>query len=136
MAMEVVMIVVYTLALSLVISVIYKLLTNQDEMKKIKEETEHLKGKADRAKKDGDTASMNKYTSEMLKVSSKQFKITMKPMMASMLVFIVVIGWFGVMFGSVIVNTPFAGFQLDWFWWYIIITLPATMAFRKMMGVM
>ena len=134
--MEMIMILIYTLILSLVVSVIYKFLTNQDEMKKVKEEMKYFKDKADEAKKSGDMAKMNQYTNDMLKVSSQQFKHTMKPMFASMFVFIIVLGWFGVAFGEVLINTPFAGFQLSWFYWYIIIAIPATMIFRKIMGVM
>jgi len=136
MAAEIVMILVYTLALSLVVAILYKLLTNQDEMKKVKEEMKYFKERADQARKDGDTTKMNQYTNDMLKISSKQFKHTMKPMFASMFVFIIVLGWFGVAFGEVLINTPFAGFQLSWFYWYIIIAIPATMVFRKLMGVM
>jgi len=130
------MLLAYTLALSLVVSLLYRLLTNKEEMKKIKEEMKFFKEKVDEAKKKGDTAGMNQHTNDMLKVSSRQFKQTMKPMFASMFVFLIVLGWFGTMFADMVILTPFAGFQLNWFYWYIIITIPATMIFRKLMGVM
>ena len=136
MAAEIVMILIYTLVLSLIVAMLYKLLTNQDEMKKIKEEMNYFKERSDQARKDGDMAKMNQYTSDMLKMSSKQFKQTMKPMFASMFIFIIVLGWLGATFGEVLITTPFAGFQLSWFLWYIVIAIPATMVFRKLMGVM
>jgi len=134
--MDVLLLLIYTVLLSLVISVLYKLLTDQNAMKNIKEEMNQLKKKADEAKKDGDMAKMNKYTGEMLKVSSQQFKHTMKPMFVSMFVFIIAVGWFGAIFANLVVETPFAGIELSWILWYIIITLPATTVFRKLMGAM
>jgi uncharacterized membrane protein (DUF106 family) len=32
-------------------------------------------------------------------------------------------------------TVPFIGNYLTWFWWYIFISIPATMVFRKMLGV-
>jgi uncharacterized membrane protein (DUF106 family) len=136
MAIEVVMLLVYTVILSLVIAILYKILTNQTEADNIKEEMKYFKDKIDEAKKNGDTSKMNQHTTDMLKVSSKQFKITMKPMIASMFVFLIVLGWFGGVFANLVIPTPFAGYELNWFWWYLVITIPATMIFRKLMGVM
>ena len=220
MAMEIVMILIYTLALSLIVSLMYKFLINQEEMKKIKEEMNYFKEKADEAKRNGDTAKMSQHTSDMLKVSSRQFKQTMKPMFASMFVFILVLGVIGSIFSGISVDLetnpdatfsygdaehrvyyekienaegtnmktgvdfnndgefsddeifnqyevfsyedmlwsprspkenvvhfdmlvaetpfpiPFIGRFISWFWWYIIIAIPATMTFRKLMGVM
>ncbi len=130
------MLLIYTLVLSLVVAVLYKLLVNQDEMKRIKEETNELKEKADEAKRNGDIAKMNHYTTEMLKVSSMQFKHNMKPIFTSMFLFMIALSWFGVAFAELVIKTPFAGFQLSWFMWYIIIAIPATSVFRKLMGAM
>jgi len=42
-------------------------------------------------------------------------------------------------FNLIMVHTPFSvpfiGSELNWFWWYIVITVPATMLFRRLLGV-
>ena len=128
-----------SLTLSFVLSLLYRFLTNPDEMKTIKKEMKFYKEKSSEAQKAGDAAKASEYMKDMMKASQQQFKQNMKPMMASMLVFFLILGWMHSTFASVLVQlpvtVPFAGNDLGWFWWYIIITIPCTMLFRKLLGV-
>ncbi len=128
-----------SLGLSFMLSLLYRFLTNPDEMKRIKKEMKFYKEKSSEAQKAGDKAKANEYMKDMMKASQQQFKQNMKPMMASMLVFFIVLGWMHSTFASVLVQLPvtipFAGNDLGWFWWYILITIPCTMLFRKLLGV-
>ncbi len=136
--MTVELVLIFSVALSFVISLAYRLLIKPDEMRKVKEESKFFNQKVKEAQKKGNEAEVKKYSSEMLKMSQKQMKLTMKPMIASMVIFFLVLGWFGSTFADVVVmlpfGVPFFGMELNWFWWYVVITLPTTIMFRKALG--
>jgi uncharacterized membrane protein (DUF106 family) len=116
-----------------------RFLANQQEVRKSKKDMEFYRSKATQAQKSGDIKKMNEYTSEMMKASSKQFRLNMKPMMFSFLIVILAASWFAVTYADAKilspVNIPFLGNELNWFWWYIIIVLPFSTIFRKLMDV-
>lgn len=128
-----------SVGLALLLAVLYRLLTKPEEMKKIKREMEFFKDKANKAQKAGDLEEMKKQTNEMMKASQKQMKQTMKPMFASMVIFFVVLGWLTTAYAELAISTPFVipfiGNSLNWFWWYLIIVIPANLVFRKALGV-
>lgn len=218
-----------SLGLSFTISVIYRVLTNPDTVRKAKEDMKFYKVKMSEAQKAGDKAKANQHASEMLKASQLQFKLSMKPMMATMFLFLMILGWLNTSFGGVSadfgndpdarfiydgadhklryekadpangiamkvgidlnddgqfsqdeifdenavfpykgvfwqvgpvmegffvfaspkedtvqfsmlvvklpVALPFIGSYLTWFWWYIFVSIPSTIVFRKMLGV-
>ncbi len=95
------MITLISVGLSAMISVTYRLLTKPSEIRKIKDDMKFYKEKMNEAKKAGDTAKMNEYANEMLKCSQKQFRSSMKPMMATMLIFFMLLGWLHNNFGGV-----------------------------------
>jgi uncharacterized membrane protein (DUF106 family) len=219
-----------SIALSLLIAVIYRLLTKPGAIRKSKEDMKFYKAKMAEAQKAGDRQKSNEYASEMLRSSQLQFRHTMKPMMVTMLVFFLLLGWLNSTYGGItadlgknpnatfsyagvthkiqyykvegngsvtmragidlnddgmfsndeifdqgavftyketfwrvgpvvegffifggapkentvhfemlIAKAPFAipliGSYLSWFWWYVLLSIPATMLFRKMLGV-
>ena len=129
---------IVSVILSVIMSVIYRVLVNPEEIRKIKREMEFFKEKANKAQKAGNTEEMKKHSNEMLKVSGKQMGKTMKPMLASMVIFFIALTWMGTAYADVVVNLPFNMFgftELNWFWWYIVITFPCTILFRKALGV-
>lgn len=129
---------IVSLILSLVMSVIYRVLVNPEDIRKIKREMEFYREKVNKAQKSGNKGEVNKYTNEMLKMSGKQMGKTMRPMFASMIIFLVALSWLGSTYAEMMVNLPFSIFgftELNWFWWYLIITLPCTIVFRKALGV-
>ena len=212
-----------SVGLSLLIAIIYRLLTNPGAIRKSKEDMKFFKEKMAQANKAGDKAKSAEYASEMLKASQVQFRMNMRPMMASMAVFVLILGWLSSDFGGVAVdfskpgasfayggesfnasyqktNTtivagvdfdgdgafspaetfaqgdvfeymgaywrvapvtegfflaptvkpdavhfemlvaslpfaiPFLGSYLSWFWWYVLLSAPATIVFRKALG--
>jgi uncharacterized membrane protein (DUF106 family) len=130
---------ILSLGLSLLMTLASKFLANQQEMKKAKKDMEFFRDKASKAQKSGDLKKSNEYMSDMMKASSKQFRLNMKPMMFSFLIVILAASWFGVTYGTAKilspVNIPFLGSQLNWFWWYVIIVLPFSTIFRKLLDV-
>ena len=130
---------IISLFLSLVMVIITKVLTNQDVIKSAKREMKFYQEKIKKAQSSGDKGSIAKLSNDMLKASSKQMKQSMKPMVASLIIFMIALWWLGANYGELIINLPitlpFLGTGLNWFWWYLIIVLPTSFIFRKMLGV-
>jgi len=128
-----------SLALSFILSLLYRFLTKPEEMRRIKKEMAYYREKSSEAQKAGNQEKASEYMKESMKLTQSQFKQNMKPMMASMLMFIIILGWMHGEFGSLMVQlpvtVPIAGSDLSWFWWYVLMTLPCTMLFRKLLGV-
>jgi len=129
----------WTIGLSFLLAVIYRVLTNPEEMRRIKENMKEIQAKVKKAQKDGNMDEVNALTSQVLRGSQQQFMQNMKPMMVSTFIFFIFLGWVGAQYAELVVYLPFAvpfiGSKTGWFVWYIIITLPFTFFFRKMLGV-
>ena len=214
-----------SIALSLLISVLYRVLTKPGEVRKAKQDMKFYKEKMNEAQKEGNKEKSKDYANEMLKASQLQMKYSMRPMIATLVIFFLLLGWLNSNYGSIAVDlkanpdaafkyggsshrvyyekasegmkagvdmnddgsfsqdemfkngdvfgyngalwrvgpvtegmffssaekenavnfemlvarmpftVPFIGNYLTWFWWYIFISIPATMVFRKMLGV-
>jgi uncharacterized membrane protein (DUF106 family) len=118
---------------------ISKLASNQGAIRNLKAEMKSLNEKVKRAQKAGDTKEMNRHSGDLMKLSGKQMQMSMKPMMISMMLFVAVFWFFGAYYTGLVVpspvNIPFIGNQLGWFHWYIIIVLPGSFLFRKLLVV-
>lgn len=144
-------ILLWSLVLSFVLALLYRVLTKPEEIRQLKEDLKDHRVKMKETQKGGDKEEINKALSEMMKMNQKQLKSNMKPMLASLILFLVVLNWMGAAFVDVVISLPFpivlptwelAGIpfvaiamNIDWFWWYIIVTLPFTFVFRKLLGV-
>ena len=130
---------IFTIILAFVMAILYRILTKPEVMRKIKNDVKYYKEEMSKAKKAGDKEKMNKFMSEQMRASQKMFGQSMKPMMASMLLFLVAIGWLANQYAEVLVAAPFSipfiGSELNWFWLYLIIIIPSSTLFRKLLGV-
>ena len=128
-----------TLGMSFVLALIYRFLTDPQEMRRIKANMKEIQAKVKKAQKDGDMDRVNALTSEMLKGSQQQFTKNMKPMIVSMFIFFIFLGFLRAQYAELSIplpfTIPFLGSSIGWFWWYLIITLPSTFMFRKVLGV-
>lgn len=86
-----------SVAISFVISALYHISLDKEEMEKLKKESEDFKKKMEKAKKEGNEKEMNKYMKEMMNASQKQMKMNFKPMIYT---FIVIIPLFLLVFPS------------------------------------
>jgi uncharacterized membrane protein (DUF106 family) len=130
---------VVSIILTIIIVIITRILTNPAEIRKLKSQMEFHKGKANDAQKSGDAKAAQEHMKGMMSASQKQFGHNMKPMMVTMMLVIIVLGWMSTTYKSVSVTLPFNfplwGSDMGWFWWYVLIGLPVNMAFRKLLGV-
>lgn len=77
-----------SITISFILSIMYKFLTNQEELKNVNEELKELNSKLKEAQKNKNQKELMKLQSRMLEINSKKMRNTMKPMMASFLIVI------------------------------------------------
>lgn len=82
---------------SFILSMIYKVTTNQEELKQVNKELKEMNLKFKEAQKNKDQKELMKLQSKMMEVNSKKMKSSMKPMMIS---FIIIIPVFVLLFPS------------------------------------
>ena len=102
-------ILMWTLVLSFVSSVIYRVFNKPAEMRKIKEDMKFYRKKSKEAQKEKDTKKANEYVSEMMKLSQKQMRINMLPMFVSLGIVLLAFGFLSQTYGGVLVETASAG---------------------------
>jgi len=96
---------IWALAISFIISVIYRVFTKPSEIKQLKKDMKFYRDKSKEAQKKKDTKKSNEYMKEMMKLSQKQMKSTMKPMFITMGVVIILLGFMNTSYSGVIVGT-------------------------------
>jgi len=202
-------ILLFSLALSLILTLLTKFLTNQKEVKGIKSKVAGFRQQIKDAQKAGDSAQVKRLSDEMFKASKGQFKYSTKSMFVSMIVVIIAFGWLQASYDKMPVTfpqsanqtnasfvgtfkyegqehsvetgvgqdlyidktlykssefipfegaylkaavdsgkpvltvhaakspveIPYIGSYLSWFWLYVLITLPSTIIFRKLLDV-
>lgn len=130
--------IVVAAVLTLVITLFYKYMVDQNKMKELKGKIKELQGKQKEIPK-SNTDEMNKVFSEILALQNQQMKMNLKPMMVTLLLAVLFFPWMGsTFFGTQIVlplSLPFIGNDLGWLMWYIVLSIPMSMIFRKLLGV-
>ncbi len=86
-------IVVVSVFLSAVLSLLYYLLMDVERYQELKDERQALNEKMQAAKDDGDTEQANKHMKEMASLQKEFFTLMLKPMLASMVLFFVLLPW-------------------------------------------
>lgn len=118
---------------------ISKFVGDQSAVRNLKADMKKLNERIKKAQKAGNTKEMNKHSGDLMKLSGKQFQLNMKPMMVSMVLFIGMFWFFGAFYTGLVVQVPFSipfiGNQLGWFHWYLIIVIPMSFLFRKVLAV-
>ncbi|MFH1294710.1 MAG: EMC3/TMCO1 family protein [Candidatus Aenigmatarchaeota archaeon] len=137
---------IISLSLGFATSLIYRVLTNPKQMKELRKTAKEYSDKMKAAQKAGNTKEHEKFMNESLAQQRKVFSMTMKPMMVSLILF-----WIGFQvlgaFSETVIGLPFSlpyttwefpyihlTTQYTWFWWYLLIISPSSMAFRKLLG--
>ena len=128
-----------SLLMSMTSVLISKFGGDQSAVKNLKMEMKKLNDMIKKAQKAGNKGEMSKHSSALMKLSGKQFQLNMKPMMISFVFFIAVFWFFGSFYTELVIaspiNIPFIGNQLGWFHWYLIIVIPMSFFFRKILSV-
>jgi uncharacterized membrane protein (DUF106 family) len=128
----------FSAIITFVITLIYKFLTNQSEMKQLKVNMKEKQAKIKELQKTNPQEA-NKMLNEVMALSSKQMRMNMKPMLLTLVVVSIALPWFGQAFPGAVVKLPFTlpYFENDFGWlaWYIIVSIPLGILFRKLLRV-
>ncbi len=79
------------LLISIVISLIHKFTTDQEEMKQLKQEVKQMKEKMEEAKKNDDTEKMNQFMNKSMEANMSMLKQQMKPMLITMVAVLLIL---------------------------------------------
>jgi len=127
-----------SIAITLVITLFYKYLINQNDVRQLKASMKEKQAKAKELQK-ANPQEANKVVNEIMALSSKQMRMNTKPMLLTLALVGITLPYFAQAFpGTVVslpVSLPFLGSSLNWFWWYVLVSIPLGYFFRKVLGV-
>jgi len=121
--------------ITLIITVFYRYLIDQNKVRDIRVKTKEIQKKIKETK---DKEESSKLTNEMFSLSNQQMKMSFKPMIVALIFAILILPWLRVVFTGPIVTLPFdilGRTTLGWFLWYVIVSIPLSFVFRKVLGV-
>ena len=131
-----------------VISLIYKFLINQNEIKELKSNMKEKQAKMKETQKTNPEEA-NRVMSEVLALSNKQMRMSMKPMFLTLILVGIALPWFAQVFGGIVIKLPFysqlfkslfgwlvgsGGIIKPWLAWYTLVSIPLGQIFRKLIG--
>ncbi|RLE13052.1 hypothetical protein DRJ04_05025 [Candidatus Aerophobetes bacterium] len=138
----------WSVILSAITVFLYKYLTNQNELRNLRQEMKKYQERIKRAQKRGDVEEMNRLTSEIMKLNGRQMHLTLKPMLLSVIIFFSAISFIASAYADMSVDLPvpmpYVSWEFpflhivgeyNWMWWYILVFIPVNMALRKLMNV-
>lgn len=122
-----------------IITLFYKYLVDQNKVRDHKEQIKELQKRIKELQKTN-PAEANKLLGEVLNMTNKQMLMNFKPMIPTMLLVFALLPWIAFVYaGKQVVLLPFAipyfGSDFGWIMWYLIISIPLSMLFRKLLGV-
>jgi len=119
------------------ISIFYRFLINQNELKEIKSRIKEKQAKVKELQKTNPQEA-NKTLTEVIAMSNKQMRMSMKPMFLTLIIVGIILPYFPQIYPGAVVKLPFylPYFESDFGWlaWYIIVSVPLGQLFRKLLG--
>jgi len=120
------------------ITIIYRFTQDKEKLKSIREQQKEKQAKMKELQKTNPEEA-NKMASEMFKLNNEQLRANMKPLLLTFIIVFALLPWISSVFkGPVVslpVSLPFLGNEIDWLWWYLIISIPLNTIFRKLLDV-
>jgi uncharacterized membrane protein (DUF106 family) len=95
----------WSMLLSFLISLIYRLFTKPGEIRQLKKDMKFYREKSNEARKQKDMKKANEYMSETMKLSQKQMRHTMKPMFITLGLVFIILGFVNQNYSGVVVET-------------------------------
>jgi len=126
--------VVIAVILNLIITLLQKYTIDKETMKEIKKEQKDLKESMKEHKKNPEK--LMELNQRQFELVGKSLPLTMRPIIFTSIPFILLFRWFHDIFdmGGVLSGTVFLGF-MNWFWFYLLISIVFSMIFRKVFDV-
>jgi len=117
-------IIIFSVAVTLISTLVQKWLTNQEHLKSLKKRQKEIQKELKNCK-DGNI--MKELNAEMLKLTGVMFKSSMKPMFVTIIPFLLLFVWLRGVY------TPVMG--SSWIWYYIGYSVVASIILRKILDV-
>jgi len=126
--------------ITILITVINKFLINQNLVRSLKKRMEEVRDNISQAQKSGDNEKANKFLNEMLEINNQYMGQIFRALTVSIIVIILILPWVQFKYGSVVVAKlpmmiPYVGNEMNWFWWYAIVTLNIGWFIRKILAI-
>lgn len=130
-------------SISIFMSLVNKKVLSGERAKEVKKKMQDVRGKMLDAQKSGDTKKMNEYLKELMKINSEYMRFMFKPMIVSIILFILIMPALRGRYektGLAVATVPNAipmigGFELSWFWWYVICSFVVSIVAKKILGI-
>ncbi len=127
---------ILSVMLVFILTLISKKFVDQNVAKQLLEEIKALDRKIKETK---DQKESEKLLDEKMKLISKQMKMSYKSLFAGMIFIIIFLPWFGHVYTQPLIDLPFSlpliGSTVGWLVWYIVVSIPLSLLFRKLLGV-
>ena len=124
--------IIITFVMSIIVTILQKYTTNQEELKKIKKLQKELQAKQKEHK--SDPKKSMEIQKEMMGLMPKQMKLGMRTIVYTGIPFVLLFRWFYDFFEALEASTGapvrFFGF-LSWFWFYLIFTMLFSSILKK-----
>jgi len=118
-------------ALTLIMTVLYKFLTDQKLMKELKDEMKHLQKEMKEFKDNPEK--MMEMQKKSFQIMMKQFSQSLKPTLITMIPILVIFAWMKNYYTAL--GNPSVLFGLGWIWIYILSSIILSIALRKLFKV-
>ncbi|OYT54001.1 MAG: hypothetical protein B6U72_03795 [Candidatus Altiarchaeales archaeon ex4484_2] len=104
---------------------------DREQMKEMKEKLKKQQTEVKEAAKSGHTKKAQKAQEEMMKLTMENMKHSMKPLMFTFIPFILIFNWLRGEYGDVGTVATLFGFNLSWFWWYLVTAMLISITLNK-----
>jgi uncharacterized membrane protein (DUF106 family) len=121
--------------LSFASSMVRRATVDLDKVKDSQAKMKEHQKKMQEAQKKGDTDQMLRSQEEMTKHMMVGMKQNFKPMLITFLPFIAIFNWLSTQYGSAGNVATMFGMNMDWFWWYFVVSILASIIVNKIVQV-
>lgn len=125
--------------LTLLIIGLNRVFINKNVIKEIKTRMEETRDNLTKAQKENNKENTQKFLNELMKTNSTYMKHTFKTLIISLVIISIFLPWLantyeGLTVASLPFSFPFIGTELNWLYWYALVSLTIGWVARKMFG--
>jgi len=125
--------------ITILVILLNRLVTNKKIVSELKERMEEIKEQLTDAQKSGNKDEVSKFLDEMMGLNAKYMKHMYKTLLVSLVAITIFLPWIrysysGMAVAQLPVTLPLIGSQLNWIFWYILVSFTIGWVVRKVFG--
>ncbi|OYT38989.1 MAG: hypothetical protein B6U86_05770 [Candidatus Altiarchaeales archaeon ex4484_43] len=124
-----------SMGLAIMSALVRKAVLDQEKMRETKEKLKKYQEEMKKATKSGDTKKLQESQAEMMKLTMENLKHSFRPTLITFVPFVLVFTWLKDQYGSVGTVVSLFGFNLGWFWWYLLCAMTVSLIINKLLKV-